>query len=82
MEPLDPRLGHAVDGKPVFPAVDVFGNAYLRNGCSTLHLEADFFVVLPTFQTASTDSRLPAAVAELKALIAPGAPPTASQKGK
>lgn len=81
MGDLDPRIGRHVGGRRVYPALNLNGQAYTRNGASTLSLGGGFFVVLPAFGKADED-----ALAELRALVSPNAPPVdaepVSKKGK
>lgn len=85
-EHFDPRIGRNVNGRRQYPAVDLNGNPYDRNGMSTLDLGGGFFVVLPRW-----GRRDEAALDALRQSLdpnappvedAPGAPPAAPQKGK
>lgn len=56
MSTRDPRLGYREHGRTVYPQTDVNGNAYDRNGCSTLDVGGGCFVVLPRFGKADPDA--------------------------
>lgn len=76
MSERDPRLGlKSKTARPQYPQVNVLGEPYTRNGIRTRNLDREIFVVLPTFRSEAIDSRVEAAIAELRPLIVPNAPP-------